>query len=513
MKQRSILSSTLQVTAAMLLIKLLGVLKQSLIAAICGATAETDAYFVATGVIIALCSVIFSSLSISLLSIHTERLVTEGREASNNLINAVLRVFIPIAIAIAVLTVVFSHGVAKILAPSYEGEQLRLLAEYIRLMSAMFVFTCYYLIINVVLETDKRFLPGKGQNFLQNLFICIAAVTCYGKFGMSALIYAFLLAGAVQCIQITWNARKEFHFCRTVRPEKETIQKLLTLTVPLLIGNAIYEINDIVDKQIATGLGHGNVSFLSYGASINEIVTTLIISSVSTVMFSHYATWAAEGEYDRIKSNLERSIEYLVVLILPVMVICFVCGDTVVDVLYGRGNFDGQAISSTAGVVFGYACGFLFQAMRANLVRVYYAFQDTKTPMINGAISVAINVVLSILLSKVMGVGGIAAATSIAMLIVTILLIPGTKKYIKGFSVMKRVSEYGKAIGAATIVCLAAYWLRSILHTGSFVTLVTIVAFTVAGYLAVTCLMRVQAVDKIMNEGIHMLRTRLKRTK
>lgn len=497
MKKKSIVTSTLQVSAALFFIKILGVLKQALIAAICGATAETDAYFVATGVTVALCSVIFSSVSISLLSMHTERLISRGRESSNNLINAVLHVFVPISIGIALFFAVCAPIVAKFLAPSYRGDQLQTLSNYIRVMSVMFVFTCYYLIVNVVLETDKRFLPGKGQSFLQNLFICIAAVAFYPRFGMPALIYAFLLAGVVQCVQITWNARHEFHFLGRVDSEKTAVRRLLQLALPLLVGNAIYEINDIVDKQIATGLGHGNVSYLSYGASINEIVTTLIIQSVSTVLFSHYATWVAEGQHEKVGDNLKKSIEYLVVLIMPVMVMCFVCGDCIVDILYGRGNFDSSAVTMTTSVVFGYAAGFLFQATRANLVRVYYAFQNTKTPMVNGAISIATNVTLSILLSKVIGVGGIALATSIAMLLVTVLLMPGVKKYIPGFSLRSSLPEYVKAIGAAIVIGVAAFLLRRALPFGTFFSFVIIGIFTVLAYVGVAFLLKIQAIKVI----------------
>lgn len=497
MRKKSIVASTLQVSIALFFIKILGVLKQALIAAICGATAETDAYFVATGVTVALCSVIFSSVSISLLSMHTERLIVRGRESSNNLINAVLRVFIPISIGIALFFAVCAPVVAKFLAPSYLGEQLQTLASYIRTMSVMFVFTCYYLIVNVVLETDKRFLPGKGQSFLQNLFICVAAVAFYPRFGMPALIYAFLLAGFVQCIQITWNARHEFRFVPKVDSESTAVRRLLQLAFPLLVGNAIYEINDIVDKQIATGLGHGNVSFLSYGASINEIVTTLIIQSVSTVLFSHYTTWVAEGEYEKVGDNLKKSIEYLVVLIMPVMVMCFVCGDCIVDILYGRGNFDSSAVTMTTSVVFGYAAGFLFQATRANLVRVYYAFQNTKTPMINGAISIAVNVTLSILLSEVIGVGGIALATSIAMLLVTVLLLPGVKNYIPEFSLRSSLTEYFKAVSIAVVVGILAYLLRRMLPFGTFLSFVIIGVFTVLTYIGAAYLLKLQAIKVI----------------
>lgn len=173
------------------------------------------------------------------------------------------------------------------------------LSSYIRIIAIVFVFSCYYQIINVVLETDKRFLPGKGQAFFQNLFIIVSALLFYPKMGISALLWAFVLAGFVQCIQITWNARNCFKFKLKTSDEIASIKMLISLAGPLIVGNAIYEINDIVDKQISSGLGHGGVSVLSYGASINEIVTSLIVTSLSTVLFSHYATWMQREKLKR----------------------------------------------------------------------------------------------------------------------------------------------------------------------------------------------------------------------
>ena len=170
----------------------------------------------------------------------------------------------------------------------------------------------------------------------------------------------------------------------------------------------IFAIISGIDVYKRQGLGHGGVSVLSYGASINEIVTSLIVTSLSTVLFSHYATWIAEGKIEKVGKNLQQSLECLLVIIMPIMVMCFVAGDLIVGVLYGRGSFSADAISRTNGVVIGYAAGFFFQAARATIVKVYYAFQDTKTPMINGAISVGVNVVLSFTLSKFLGVSGIA---------------------------------------------------------------------------------------------------------
>lgn len=468
MKKNSIVRSTIEISLITLGIKLLGLVKQSVIAACCGASDETDAFFVATGILVQLCLVVFSAISISLLSIHTDILVNNGRDESNKLINGVLRVFIPISIIISIIFYLFSRNIAELFAPSYNDKQIVILANYIQIMSWSFTIWCYYLILNVVLETDKRFLPSKGQAFFQNVFLICGAVFLYDRFGMQALVYSFLMSGIAQCALVSWCARKEFWILFARVNVRDHVKRLLALSFPLIVGNAIYEINDIVDKQLSIGLGSGSVSYLTYGGTINEIVTGVIVSSVTVILYSHFATWVAMGDIKSVERNLKRVLEYLSIIVLPIMVMCIGAGDQIVDILYGRGSFTGDDVNQTYGVVVGYALGFVFQAARANIVRVYYAFQDTRTPMINGAISVSMNVVLSIILSKYYGASGIALATSIAMLVVTILLTSGIKKHLPNFSVRDCCSE-GLKGGIAALVCgFVLAFIRGVTHVNLY---------------------------------------------
>ena len=495
--RKSILLSTITLTGITFFIKLLGLIKQSVLAAYCGASSETDAFFIATGIITQLCVVIFSAISVSLLTIHTNTLVKEGRQKSNELINGVLRVFIPISFGISILFFIGVPIAAKVFAPSYSIEELSVLSHYIRIMSCAFMLWCYYLIINVVLETDKRFLPGRGQAFFQNLFLIISALFLYKKFGMAVLVYGFLLSGLAECVLVTFCARKQFKLVfHKINVSAET-RELVKLSVPLIIGSAIYELNDIVDKQISTGLGTGNVSYLTYGGTINEIVTGVVVASVSTVLFSHFATWIAEGNTEEVGANLRRAIEYLTLIILPIMVMCIIAGDQIVAILYGRGNFGSDDVWSTYGVVIGYSLGFVFQAARANLVKVYYAFQDTKRPMINGALSVGINIVLSILLSRAIGAAGIALSTSIAMLIVAALLLKDIKQYLPNFSIRKSINECGKGFVSAIVVALFLFGLRKVLHGNLYATFLVEGIIVVGLYIAMLFLLKSHCVNSI----------------
>lgn len=504
-RKQGVIKSTIFVTMITFVIKFLGLLKQSVIAAVCGANSETDAFFVGSGVIVSLCIVIFSAISISLLSIHTDVLLKEGRDKSNELINAVLRVFIPISIGITLIFFVFSTPIAKILAPSYEGEQLQLLSHYIQVMSSAFIMWCYYLIINVVLETDKVFIPGKMQGLFQNVFLIIAALLFYKKYGVQVLLYAFLLSGLAQCVLVTCCTRSQLKVVFHRINAESQIKQLFSLAVPLIIGSAIYEINDIVDKQISTGLGSGNVSYLTYGATINEIVTGVIVASVSTVLFAHFATWISENRIDKVEKNLENTLEYLTVLIMPIMAMCIAAGDQIVQILYGRGNFGVEDVSMTYGVVIGYALGFVFQAARANIVKVFYAFQDTKKPMINGAIAVGTNIVLSILLSKVIGVSGVALATSIAMLLVTILLTKDVKKYLPELSLRRCFKESVKGVIAGAIITVSVWLMREMISWNLYAMFIAEGIVCVALYVVIMSMLKSKCIKEITGKMLGML--------
>ncbi|MCR5458620.1 MAG: polysaccharide biosynthesis C-terminal domain-containing protein [Acetatifactor sp.] len=506
MKEKSIFSSALKLSTLLFASKIAGLLKQMMIVAICGTTYQTDVYFVATGVLFALSSILFSAFSTPLLAIHTERLINGGRERSNALINASLKVTVPVSLLITGLIISFAPYVARGLAPSFEGEQLELLIRAVRVMAFIFTFGGFYFVVGIILETEKDFLPGRFVNLIQNVLVALATIFLFPDYGIMSMIYAFVAAVAIQMILIFWKTRKLFWFSMNTRSEKEAIKKILRLMIPLLIGSAIYEVNDVVDKQIASGLGGGSISLLTCGASINEIVTTLVISAVSSVLFAHYATWIVEGKLQKVSEHLKSSMEYLITLLLPVMTVCLICGDNVVSILYQRGNFDALAVSKTTPVVMGYAAGFCFQAVRANFVKVFYAFQDTKTPMINGAIAIAVNIAMSIILSKYLGVGGIALATSISMMVVSALMLPGIRKRLPDFSLRTLFPECAKALAITALLFPCAHVIKRLVGENTYVQLGSVGLFVLFSYVGLGYLLRLRTIKEILHNGLEKIK-------
>lgn len=457
MKKNKILSASFFVALVSLIIKLLGLVKQSVLASVCGATIESDMFFVATGIVGQLAVAVFAALSTSLLSVYTRVKTENGNKRSNELINSFLRFFIPVSFLLALIFIVFAHSISHIIAPSYDEDTIAEMAKFVRLSSIAFIPWCYYLTINVVLESDKVFLPGRFQGFFQNTLLIIAALTLYKSWGSYSLVIAFLLSGVLESIIVTISARKKISLVFYRTNCFSYVKKIIVLAGPLIIGNAVYEINDIVDKQLSIGLGDGNVSLLSYGGTLNEIVTGIVVGSVAVVLYSHFVSFVVEKNYDELKSSINKSIEILVLLTIPIMIMCVLCGDSIITILYGRGAFGQDEIIKTNAVLIGYSLGFVFQSVRAVFSKVLFAFDDTKSPMINGIISISINIALSILLSRVLGVFGISLATSISIIIVSVLLFFSVKKKLPNYKIKGTLFECAKCVLAGIVSSIITY--------------------------------------------------------
>ena len=108
-------------------------------------------------------------------------------------------------------------------------------------------------------------------------------------------------------------------------------------------------------------------------------------------------------------------------------------GNDLVKIFFERGNFSNQSTEHVTRIAICYSFGFVFIAIREVLTKVYYAFQDTTTPMRNGIIGVIINILLSWLLSRCCETVGIALATSISMAVVAFLMLFSARKLFKRY--------------------------------------------------------------------------------
>lgn len=191
------------------------------------------------------------------------------------------------------------------------------------------------------------------------------------------------------------------------------------MSLPVFIGVAINELNVLVDKSLASSLVSGSISALNYANKLNSLILGVFISAITTVIFPLLAKESNSGNIKGMKMIMRYGVNLILLITIPATVGLIVLAKPIVEVAFETGEFDATATIMTTQALIFYSLGLVAMALRLLITKVYYSLQDTKTPMVNSAISVGFNIVLNIILVRFMTHAGLALATSIATIIAT----------------------------------------------------------------------------------------------
>ena len=197
---------------------------------------------------------------------------------------------------------------------------------------------------------------------------------------------------------------------------------MLILVGPVFISTIINQLNTIIDRSLASGLIEGSASALNYANEVTNIVTQVIILSLTTILYPKLTELYARNS-DMKNEFTENYIHIVSLLVFPLAAIIFVLSKEIVQILFGRGAFTGETVLFVSRALKVYALGIAGASFRDVLNKVFYAMKNTVIPMINGGLAVCMNIILNLLLINKFKYLGLAAATTVAATICTVLLL------------------------------------------------------------------------------------------
>ena len=462
-KNNTMLGSAVLVAMVMLFSKCLGFIRQTVIATVYGSNLDTDIYFMSSEFMIGLSGALLSSLTTLLITKYVETRIKKNQEASNAIASNMLTMFLLISIFLIGIINIGAFPLARMLAPSYDYFALSRLVLYLRFFSVTFLFTSFQSIYAAILNANNSFTPGKLYGLVYNP-IAIISVIFFGRFGIMPLIYAYIIANILQTLLLKFLCRKIFKYKFSFHFWNEDIKQVVVLTFPLLLSNIFIQLNTIIDKSICSTLGEGFASYYSYAFTLEQFVTGIITTTISLILLPRYATYIAKNNNDGVIDTFKKSVTGLVLLLAPIAIITFVFAYDIVKIVYLRGNFTSTDALHTSYALIGFAVGFCIIAIREMYVRLHFSYEDTKKPMIANIVSVIINAVFSIVLSRYIGVMGVSLATSVSAIVTICMLNKSLKKYIPEFKFLNFLSFFVKIVLSGTIALLVAITLNNILE-------------------------------------------------
>lgn len=394
--------------------KLLGLIRESVIAAYYGANYQTDAYRVAFDIPSIITGVIYAAIAITFIPVYSEFKNKTGEQRLyfvNNLINIVVLV----TAVIAVFGMIFAPVLVRIIAPGFNTETFDLSVKLTVLLCPSIVFLALAYLANGFLQANRSFAIPASMGIPLNLIIILSIFFFY-RYGIEALAISTFIAMASQfLIQAPFMFKRGFRFKPVINFKEPGFKKVLVLSVPVFISTAFNEISILIDKMLASGLVAGSISVLDYAQKVNGIAVGIFFTSLAIVFFPELSR--ASDDLVKFGNTVTKGLKIVILIAFPVMAGLFILRSPIIRLLFERGAFDSGNTAITSAVLGFFSIGIIGTGLTSILNRAFYSLKDTKTPMINGVLAIGANIVFSLIFVRLWGVFGLALASSLAALI------------------------------------------------------------------------------------------------
>ena len=448
--------AALGLMAATLIAKILGFGRELTLASAYGASSTSDAFLVAMNIPAVIFTAIGTSLGTAFIPLYCEVNSSQGEKASIKYTNNIFNVVVLICIVISIIGVILTPQVVKLFALGFKGETMEKAVYFTRAMILGIPFLGISYIMMAYLQVKENFIIPGLMPVPYNTCIIISILLSV-KTSPYILPWGALIGLLGQFLfQLPFAMKKGFRYKPYINFKDEYLKKMLWLVAPVLIGVAVNQINTIVDRTIASTLVEGSISALNYANKLNQFVMGMFIVSISSVVYPMLSKLSTENNKVKFNQSIIKAINIVILLVIPISVGAIILSTPIVKVLFQRGEFDARATYMTSVALVFYSIGMIGFGLRDILSKVFYSLQDTRTPMINGAIAMGLNIILNILFVKFtnMQLAGLALATSTAALVTVTMLFISLRIKIGPFGGKTILSVFIKAITSALLMAV-----------------------------------------------------------
>jgi len=403
--------------------RILGFVRDVMIAAVLGTGFVADAFFVAFR-FPNLFRRLFAegAFNSAFIPLFAKRLEGEGHEEARRFGQEVLSVLVFTLIIFTAVAEVFMPLLVYLLAPGFvdNPEKFNLAIVLTRIAFPYLLFMSMVAFLSGVLNSLGRFAAAAAAPILLNivlisvLLIAAVALKKDQQFAGHLLVWGVALAGCLQWLMLVIAARRAGMAFRLVRPRLTPgVRRLIILGIPGVIAGGITQINILIGTIIAS-MRDSAISFLYYADRIYQLPLGVIGIAIGVVLLPEISRHLRAGKHEAAGNSQNRALELSMLLTLPASVALSVIPQPVLMVLFERGAFTHDATVATAHALTAFAIGLPAFVLNKIFSPGFFAREDTRTPMNFAGIAVIINIAVSLALFPYIQHVGIAIATSLA---------------------------------------------------------------------------------------------------
>lgn len=463
---RHLIRSTSIIASGTFSSRVLGFVRDIVVARLLGTGFKADAFFVAFRIPNLLRDIAGEgAANAAVVPVLAEYVQKNDKKELGRFLSVIFRWVIIILSALTVLGMIFTPLIVRLMAPGFaaEAQKLELTVALTRIIFPYLILIGLTAYTMAVLYTYKSFIEPAYSPCLFNIAIIGSLLLSYVlPIDPVYLMAIGVLVGGVVALMFQMNGMRKIgvQFIPVDSLKHAGAQKVGRLLMPRLIGSGVYELNVFVDTLCASLshiVGPGGVSAIYYANRLIQFpmgIFGLALASAALPTMAHLAT---QKDFEQLKKTLRFALESILFIMLPMMVMMMLFATPIVRILFQRGEFTAYSTAITASVLFYMSIGLASFGGVKIMVTAFHATQDTKTPVKVASICLFINVVLNLLLMGPMKVGGIALASAISSTVNLLSLVYLMEKKLNG--IWDHSRDYMIRITVAALVAGAVSFL------------------------------------------------------
>ncbi len=473
---RKLIKSTAIVSAMTILSRILGFVRDIVLAQVFGAKAATDAFFVAFKIPNFMRRLFAEgAFAQSFVPVLSETRASGDERAVKDLVDHVTGTLGLLLLVLTVLGILLAPVLIMVFAPGFilaQGdEQAAMASTMLRITFPYLLFISLTALAGGILNTYGRFAVPAFTPVLLNLCMISAAVLLSPRMEnpVMALAWGVLAAGIVQLLF-------QFPFLRQIRmlplPRLKRahagVGKIMKLMLPAIFGSSVAQINLLLDTVIASFLAAGSVSWLYYSDRLVEFPLGVFGIALATVILPNLSGRHAEKSPELFSMTLDWAMRWGLLIGLPATLGLFMLAVPMIVTLFQYGEFNDNAVVMTSLSLMAYSLGLVGFIMVKVLVPGFFARQDTRTPVRIGIVAMVANMLLNIIIVVPMAMSGataphagLALATACAAIINATLLFNTLRR--KGIYTARRgwLKLILQIVMACTVMGAYLVWARA----------------------------------------------------
>lgn len=508
------IKSAIIIVVVTLVGRLLGLARNILLTNKFGVGFETDAFNMAYTLPLALFLVVPGAISAVMIPAMKSLLGDENEFRRNELFHKVLTSILLLFMIVTAAGMLWSEQIVSLLAHGFSAEKQQLTHELLTIMMPSALFIGMIAAFSSILNTHHKFFATSFGTVINGLIVIASIYILTPQLGIKGIAWGTTVGFAVYAVYLVLPLQKLAYTTRwNFKYHKDPILRGMgERFIPILIGIIVSQAYLIIEKFMASGLGDEKITTLVLANSIVQLPIAIFAGALAVPIFPLLSEFVKKNQMQQMKDLVGRGFLYQYHLLLPASLGLILLAPEFVTIFYDHTDaFTSHDVELTAWAMIFYSVGMVGWAGRDLLTRASYAIENTKTPVIVGAISLGVYVLLGWLFIPALDHGGLALAFSLATYFNMLLQMWFLRRQIGKLFNKTFYLSLGKGFVAATVMSAIIWQLKGLSGAWGFMQLPILIIVAVFIYTGCLWGMKESMVKELVGKILALAAAGMKR--